>query len=73
MQGGAKFAGYEACVSILGTPPASDRRESGIWILIVLGSLTTVQKKWLVDLSGSHENAVKNRTAIYLGGAAIAE
>ncbi|WVN86796.1 uncharacterized protein L203_101968 [Cryptococcus depauperatus CBS 7841] len=43
LQGGAKFAGYEA------------------------------SKKYLVELSGSKENAVKNRTAIYLGGAAIAE
>jgi solute carrier family 25 phosphate transporter 3 len=31
------------------------------------------QKKYLVELSGSQENAIKNRTAIYLGGAAIAE
>ncbi|OCF35447.1 solute carrier family 25 (mitochondrial phosphate transporter), member 3 [Kwoniella heveanensis CBS 569] len=30
-------------------------------------------KKYLVELSGSRENAIKNRTAIYLGGAAIAE
>ncbi|WWC69456.1 uncharacterized protein I206_103396 [Kwoniella pini CBS 10737] len=30
-------------------------------------------KKYLVELSGSKENAIKNRTAIYLGGAAIAE
>lgn len=30
-------------------------------------------KKWLVELSGSKEAAVANRTAIYLGGAAIAE
>ncbi|ODN83150.1 hypothetical protein L202_01348 [Cryptococcus amylolentus CBS 6039] len=30
-------------------------------------------KKYLVELSGSQEAAVKNRTAIYLGGAAIAE
>lgn len=30
-------------------------------------------KKQLVELSGSHEAAVANRTAIYLGGAAIAE
>ncbi|EIW69694.1 solute carrier family 25 (mitochondrial phosphate transporter), member 3 [Tremella mesenterica] len=43
LQGGAKFAGYEA------------------------------SKKYLVELSGSRENAIKNRTAIYLGGAAIAE
>ncbi|ORY23066.1 mitochondrial carrier domain-containing protein [Naematelia encephala] len=43
LQGGAKFAGYEAA------------------------------KKYLVELSGSKEAAVQNRTAIYLGGAAIAE
>jgi solute carrier family 25 phosphate transporter 3 len=43
LQGGAKFAGYEAA------------------------------KKYLVDLSGSREAAIENRTAIYLGGAAIAE
>ncbi|POY72655.1 hypothetical protein BMF94_4483 [Rhodotorula taiwanensis] len=30
-------------------------------------------KKKLAESSGSYENAVKNRTAIYLGGAAIAE
>ncbi|WRT67136.1 uncharacterized protein IL334_004102 [Kwoniella shivajii] len=30
-------------------------------------------KKYLVELSGSRESAIKNRTAIYLGGAAIAE
>lgn len=30
-------------------------------------------KKYLVELSGSREAAVQNRTAIYLGGAAIAE
>ncbi|GAA5866571.1 hypothetical protein JCM3774_004017 [Rhodotorula dairenensis] len=30
-------------------------------------------KKKLAEASGSYENAVKNRTAIYLGGAAIAE
>ncbi|GAA5951087.1 hypothetical protein JCM8115_005050 [Rhodotorula mucilaginosa] len=30
-------------------------------------------KKKLTEASGSYENAVKNRTAIYLGGAAIAE
>ncbi|KAK8869814.1 hypothetical protein IAR55_000382 [Kwoniella newhampshirensis] len=30
-------------------------------------------KKYLVELSGSQEKAVANRTAIYLGGAAIAE
>lgn len=33
----------------------------------------TGQKKWLVELSGSKEAAVANRTAVYLGGAAIAE
>lgn len=43
LQGGAKFAGYEAA------------------------------KKYLVDLSGSRENAIGHRTAIYLGGAAVAE
>ncbi|KAE8541126.1 hypothetical protein D1P53_002480 [Cryptococcus gattii VGV] len=43
LQGGAKFAGYEA------------------------------SKKYLVELCGSRESAIKNRTAIYLGGAAIAE
>lgn len=43
LQGGAKFAGYEA------------------------------SKKYLVELAGSRENAIKNRTAIYLGGATIAE
>ncbi|OXG21515.1 solute carrier family 25 (mitochondrial phosphate transporter), member 3 [Cryptococcus neoformans Tu401-1] len=43
LQGGAKFAGYEA------------------------------SKKYLVELSGSRESAIKNRTAIYLGGATIAE
>ncbi|BEI87179.1 hypothetical protein CcaverHIS002_0705250 [Cutaneotrichosporon cavernicola] len=43
LQGGAKFAGYEAA------------------------------KKYLVDLSGSREKAIEYRTAIYLGGAAIAE
>lgn len=31
------------------------------------------KKKYLVELSGSREAAVQNRTAIYLGGAAIAE
>ena len=31
------------------------------------------KKKWLVELSGSREAAIQNRTAIYLGGAAIAE
>lgn len=30
-------------------------------------------KKYLVELSGSKEAAVRNRTAIYLGGATIAE
>lgn len=30
-------------------------------------------KKWLVELSGSREAAIQNRTAIYLGGATIAE
>lgn len=30
-------------------------------------------KKWLVELSGSREKAIQNRTAIYLGGATIAE
>lgn len=43
LQGGAKFAGYEAA------------------------------KKYLVEAAGSQEAAVANRTAIYLGGAAIAE
>ncbi|EJT52013.1 phosphate transport protein MIR1 [Trichosporon asahii var. asahii CBS 8904] len=43
LQGGAKFAGYEAA------------------------------KKYLVDACGSYDEAVKHRTAIYLGGAAIAE
>jgi solute carrier family 25 phosphate transporter 3 len=33
----------------------------------------SLQKKYLVDLSGSREAAIQNRTAIYLGGAAIAE
>ncbi|KAK6902937.1 solute carrier family 25 (mitochondrial phosphate transporter), member 3 [Kwoniella mangroviensis CBS 8886] len=36
-------------------------------------SLYDYFKKELVEFSGSRENAVKNRTAIYLGGAAIAE
>jgi len=30
-------------------------------------------KKQLVELAGSRENAIKNRTSIYLGGAAVAE
>lgn len=30
-------------------------------------------KKKFVEISGSQENAVRNRTAIYLGAAAIAE
>ncbi len=59
-QGGAKFAGYEAAVQ--------SRRQ--IW---QGEDLTTVQKKYLVELSGSREAAIQNRTAIYLGGAAIAE
>ena len=33
----------------------------------------TLQKKLIVDALGSKEAAIEHRTAVYLGGAAIAE
>lgn len=37
------------------------------------GKRLTWQKKLIVDALGSKEAAIEHRTAVYLGGAAIAE